>query len=166
MGLFFFLHLPKGLFLYRGWESTRVAPHLSCVIFLQLPLALPKPPFQGLRALLKTSLFPYVCCYNLCTILPLVEKQGLYLRGKYTCRNPALLLPAREILHEKRRLQRRCSDTKVSSTLAAGEGDACLPSSAARRSPPLQMLPESGLLGLWLQRQLISFLSMYFFFLP
>lgn len=57
----------------------------------------------------------------------LVEKQGLYLRGNYTCRNPALSLPVREALHDKSRLQRCRSDEKVSSTLAAGEGDACLP---------------------------------------
>lgn len=49
----------------------------------------PKLLLRGLRALLKTSLFCDVCYCNLCMMLPLVEKQGLYLRGNYTCINTA-----------------------------------------------------------------------------
>lgn len=47
-GLIFFLfpHLPKGLFLYRGRESTRLAPHLHHIIFPQPPAGFPRaaPP--------------------------------------------------------------------------------------------------------------------------
>lgn len=90
-GLLFFPHLPEGLFLYGEVGEPEINPaSLPC----RLPLAFPEPPLRGLRALLKTSLFPHVCRCNLCTMLLLVEKQGLYLRGNYTCRNPALSLPA------------------------------------------------------------------------
>ena len=66
----------------------------------------------------------------------LVEKQGLYLRGNYTCRNAALSLPAREARRERSRLQLCCGDAKVSSTSAAGEGDARLPSAPCRAQIP------------------------------
>lgn len=67
---------------------------------------------------------------------PLVEKQGLYLRGNYTCRNPALSLPAREALRDKSWLQHRRSSAKVSSTLAAGKGNACFPSAPCSAQIP------------------------------
>lgn len=102
VGCFFFPPPAQRFIPFLGGGRARDQPRISPTSSSRnQPPAFPEPPLRGLRALLKTSLFPHVCRCNLCTMPLLVEKQGLYLRGNYTCQNPALSLPAREALHDK-----------------------------------------------------------------
>jgi len=84
-GTWFFFPPAQRYFLSDGMGLSWAVGELSVSLCRGFPQLL----LRGLRSLLKMSLFSDVCYCNLCTVLPLIAKRGLHLRGDYTCINAA-----------------------------------------------------------------------------